>query len=141
LSDVPVRQCVAVTGSVNQHGQVQAVGRVNEKIEAFFDVCRTAGLTGEQGVVIPASNRKHLMLRADVVEAAAAGRFRVWPVETVDQAIEVATGAPAGERDASGRYPERSVNGRVEARLTVFAEKLREFSGVPAVAAGTANTL
>ena len=131
LSEVPVRQCVAVTGSVNQQGQVQAVGGVNEKIEAFFDVCRAAGLTGEQGVVIPAANQKHLMLRADVVEAAAAGRFRVWPVETVDQAIEVTTGAPAGERDASGKYPDRSVNGRVEARLTAFGEKLREFGRVP----------
>ncbi len=131
LSEMPVRQCVAVTGSVNQQGQVQAVGGVNEKIEAFFDVCRAAGLTGEQGVVIPAANRKHLMLRADVVEAAAEGRFRVWPVETVDQAIEVTTGAPAGERDASGKYPDRSVNGRVEARLTAFGEKLREFGIVP----------
>ncbi len=127
LSEVPVRQCTAVTGSVNQQGQVQAVGGVNEKIEAFFDVCRDAGLTGEQGVVVPASNGKHLMLRADVVEAAAAGRFHVWPVETVDQAIEVATGSPAGERDGAGRYPLESVNGRVEARLAAFAEKLREF--------------
>jgi predicted ATP-dependent protease len=140
LSEVPVRQCVAVTGSVNQQGQVQAVGGVNEKIEAFFDVCRAASLTGEQGVIIPAANQKHLMLRADVVEAAAAGRFCVWPVETVDQAMEVTTGAPAGERDASGKYPDRSVNGRVEARLTAFAERLREFSGMSAVAAGTVNS-
>jgi lon-related putative ATP-dependent protease len=141
LSELPVRQCVAVTGSVNQQGQVQAVGGVNEKIESFFDVCRAAGLTGEQGIVIPASNRKHLMLRADVVEEAAAGRFHVWPVETVDQAVEVATGAPAGERDASGKYPDRSVNGRVEARLATFAEKLRDFGRVPAGAAGMVNSL
>jgi lon-related putative ATP-dependent protease len=127
LGEVPVRQGRAVTGSVNQHGQVQPIGGVNEKIEGFFDVCRTSGLSGEQGVLIPASNVKHLMLRADVVEAAEKGLFHVWPVETVDEAVELLTGVPAGERDASGRYPKGSVNRRVDDRLSAFAEKARNF--------------
>ncbi len=127
LAQVPIKQSLAVTGSVNQQGQVQAVGGVNEKIEGFFDLCRARGLTGEQGVVIPAANLQHLMLRADLVEAAAAGQFRVFPVESVDHALELLTGMPAGERDATGRYPPESFNGRVEARLVALAERLREF--------------
>jgi predicted ATP-dependent protease len=130
---VPVRQGRAITGSVNQHGQVQPIGGVNEKIEGFFDVCRAGGLTGDQGVLIPASNVKHLMLRADVVEAAEKGLFHVWPVETVDEAVELLTGVPAGERGADGRYPEGSVNRRVDDRLAAFAEKARNFGrGTPA---------
>jgi len=128
LAEVPLKQSLALTGSVNQQGQVQAVGGVNEKIEGFFDVCREKGLTGEQGVLIPASNVKHLMLRADVVEAAAQGRFQVYPVESVDQALELLTGMPAGERDASGDFPEGSVNRKVESRLARFAEKARAFA-------------
>lgn len=127
LGQVPVRQGRAITGSVNQHGQVQPIGGVNEKIEGFFDVCRASGLTGDQGVLIPASNVKHLMLRADVVEAAEKGLFRVWPVETVDEAVELLTGVPAGERGVDGRYPEGSVNRRVDDRLAAFAEKARNF--------------
>jgi lon-related putative ATP-dependent protease len=127
LSGVPVRQGRAVTGSVNQHGQVQAIGGVNEKIEGFFDVCHAAGLTGEQGVVIPASNVRHLMLRADVVAAAAQGRFHVWPVATVDEAVELLTGVPAGEKDEAGQWPEGSVNRRVDERLAQLAEKARSF--------------
>src|SRR5580693_720572 len=91
LAEVPIRQCFAVTGSVDQHGVIQAIGGINEKIEGFFDVCRAAGLTGEQGVIFPASNVKHLMLRADVVAAAAEGKFRVIPMETVDQGLELLT--------------------------------------------------
>jgi predicted ATP-dependent protease len=125
LADAPVRQALAVTGSVNQHGDVQAIGGVNEKIEGFFDVCRARGLTGDQGVLIPASNVKHLMLRSEVVEAVAAGKFRVYPVETVDQGIEILTGMPAGERDALGKFPEGSINQRVERRLIEFAERGR----------------
>jgi lon-related putative ATP-dependent protease len=127
LGEVPVRQGRAVTGSVNQHGQVQPIGGVNEKIEGFFDVCRAAGLTGDQGVLIPASNTKHLMLRADVVEAAEKGLFHVWPVRTVDEAVELLTDVPAGERGADGRYPEGTVNRRVDDRLAAFAEKARSF--------------
>ncbi len=108
LAELPVRQGRAITGSVNQHGQVQPIGGVNEKIEGFFDVCRVRGLTGDQGVLIPASNVKHLMLREDVVEAAEPGRFQVWPVATVDEALELLTGVPAGVRAAgrplSGRH-------------------------------------
>ena len=131
LAQVPIRQSLAVTGSVNQQGQVQAVGGVNEKIEGFFDLCRARGLTGEQGVLIPAANVQHLMLRADVVEAAAAGRFHVFAVDSVDRAVELMTGMPAGERDASGRYPPASFSGRVEARLIAFADRLREFGRAP----------
>ena len=128
LADVPVRQGRAITGSVDQHGRVQAIGGVNEKIEGFFDVCRDAGLTGDEGVLVPASNVKHLMLRQDVVDAASRGLFHVWPIATVDEAIELLTGVPAGERDASGRYPEGTVNRRADDRLATFAEKARSFA-------------
>jgi lon-related putative ATP-dependent protease len=130
LADLPVKQGLAVTGSVNQRGQVQAIGGVNEKIEGFFDICRAQGLTGEQGVLIPASNVKHLMLRHDVVAAVAAGQFQVYAVETIDQGIEFLTGVPAGERDDTGKFPAGSVNQRVEARLVALAEKRLAF-GVP----------
>jgi len=128
LSEVPIKQSLAVTGSVNQHGQIQAVGGVNEKIEGFFDVCKARGLTGEQGVLIPASNIKHLMLRLDVVEAVSAGQFHIYPVETIDQGIEVLTGIPAGKRDETGKFPTGSINQRVEARLMALAEKQRALS-------------
>jgi predicted ATP-dependent protease len=122
LSEVPLRQDLAVTGSVNQHGTVQAIGGANEKIEGFFDICKARGLTGSQGVMIPASNVRHLMLRADVVEACAAGQFSIWPIETIDQGIALLTGKPAGERGADGLYPEGSINRAVEERLKHFAE-------------------
>jgi lon-related putative ATP-dependent protease len=125
LAEVPIRQSFAVTGSVNQHGDVQAIGGVNEKIEGFFDLCARRGLTGEQGVLIPKSNVPHLMLRKDVVAAAEAGRFRVFPVETINEGIELLTGLPAGERGPDSRFPEGSVNGRVEARLFAFAKAAR----------------
>jgi lon-related putative ATP-dependent protease len=131
LAEAPIRQSLAVTGSVNQHGQVQPIGGVNEKIEGFFEVCRARRLTGEQGVLIPASNVKHLMLHHDVVEAVAAGRFRIYPVETIDQGIEVLTGIPAGERDATGHFPQGSINQRVEARLMALADARQAF-GLPA---------
>ena len=117
LADVPIKQSLAVTGSVNQLGQVQPIGGVNEKIEGFFDVCQARGLTGEQGVLIPASNVKHLMLREDVVKAAEAGQFHIWPIETVDQALSLLTGLPAGQPDADGRYPAGTVNERISERL------------------------
>ncbi len=123
LADAPIRQSFAVTGSVDQHGQIQAIGGVNEKIEGFFDVCQRRGLTGEQGVLIPVSNVQHLMLRHDVVEAAAAGRFSVVPVETIDQGIGLLTGLPAGVLQAAGGYPEGTLNRRISARLAAFAQR------------------
>ena len=128
LAGAPVRQWLAVTGSVNQLGQVQAIGGVNEKIEGFFDVCNRQGLNGSQGVIIPASNVKHLMLRHDVVAAAAQGRFHIYPVETVDQAMELLMGAEAGAADESGAYPQGSINFRVQARLEEL-NKLRQEYG------------
>ena len=112
LAEVPIRQCFAVTGSVDQHGVIQAIGGVNEKIEGFFDICRAAGLTGKQGCIIPASNVKHLMLRADVVTACEAGRFRVIPMETIDQGLELLTGTPTD-----------TTNKKIAARLDDFAAK------------------
>lgn len=129
LAEVPIRQSFAVTGSVNQMGQVQAIGGANEKIEGFFDLCQARGLTGEQGVLIPAANVKHLMLRHDVVAAVAAGTFRIFAVTTIDQGIELLTGVPAGERGADGKFPPRSVNGLIEAKLALFLRKAREASG------------
>jgi len=128
LAEVPIKQSLAVTGSVNQHGQVQPIGGVNEKVEGFFDVCKVRGLTGEQGVIIPATNVRHLMLRQDVVEAVEAGRFHVYPVQTVDQATEILTGIPAGERDEEGEFPKGSINQRVEARLIELAGRQRAFA-------------
>jgi lon-related putative ATP-dependent protease len=123
LSETPIRQSFAVTGSIDQHGRMQAIGGVNEKIEGFFDVCGTRGLNGEQGVLIPAANVQHLMLRQDVAEAAAAGRFRVIPIETVDQGMELLTGLPSGVPDQTGQYPESTLNRRVAVRLAAFARR------------------
>ena len=128
LSEIPIKQSVAVTGSVNQHGRVQAIGGVNEKIEGFFDICNARGLTGKQGVLIPQSNVKHLMLRKDVVEAVAAGKFAVYAVETIDEGIAILTGIPAGERDESGNFPAGTLNQRVEARLIQLAEMRKTFA-------------
>ena len=128
LADVPVRQALAITGSVNQHGQSQAIGAVNEKIEGFFDICKARGLTGGQGVLIPAANIKHLMLRRDVVAATEAGKFNIYAVENVDQAISLLTGLPAGEADDKGVYPEDSVNRKVAARLAELTEIRKSFA-------------
>ncbi len=127
LSGYPLKQGIAVTGSVNQHGEVQAVGGVTQKIEGFFDVCKIKGLTGEQGVIIPAKNVKNLMLREDVVEAVREGKFHIYAVETVDEGIEILTGVEAGERREDGTYPEGTVNWAVQKRLLELAEKWREF--------------
>ncbi len=128
IAEVPIKQSFAVTGSVNQHGEVQAIGGVNEKIEGFFDLCRERGLTGEQGVLIPAANVRHLMLRPDVIEAVRDGRFGVYPVTSIDQGIEILTGLPAGRRGPDGRFPADSLNHRVEARLIELAEQRRAFA-------------
>ncbi len=127
LAKVPINQSLAVTGSLSQMGEVQAIGGVNEKIEGFFDLCRARGLTGRQGVLIPKSNVKNLMLRAEVVDAARAGKFHVYPISHVDEGIELLTGIPAGRRQANGHFPKRSINGLVEKRLIDFAEKSRSF--------------
>ncbi len=121
LAEVPIKQSLAVTGSVNQLGRVQPIGGANEKIEGFFDICHSLGLRG-QGVVIPAANVKDLMLRRDVVEAAGRGEFSVYAVETVDQALELLTGLPAGSRDGAGLFPEGSVNALVEKRLKEMSD-------------------
>jgi lon-related putative ATP-dependent protease len=127
ISGLPIRQSLAVTGSVNQLGQVQAIGGVNEKIEGFFDLCHTSGLTGEQGVLIPVANVKNLMLRHDVIEAVEHSQFHIYPVETIDQGIELLTGLPAGEADEAGNYPEGSVNRLVQDKLVELAEKRLAF--------------
>ena len=124
LAELPLRQELAVTGSVNQHGEVQAIGGVNEKIEGFFDICAARGLTGSQGVMIPASNVQHLMLRDDIVQACRAGRFAIWPIRTVDEGIALLTGHAAGTRGPDGAYPPGSVNAAVEARLARFTKAL-----------------
>ena len=128
LANAPIKQSLAVTGSVNQFGQVQAIGAVNEKIEGFFDICMARGLYEEQGVLIPVSNVKHLMLRHDVVAAAEAGKFRIYAVENVDQAITILTGVAAGEAYANGVYAEASINLRVAARLTELSEIRQSFA-------------
>jgi len=128
LSGAPIRQCFAVTGSVNQYGQVQAIGGVNEKVEGFFDLCKARGLTGKQGVLIPMSNVDNLMLRSDVVEAAREGLFAIYPVSHVDEGIEILTGIKAGEPDEHGCYPADTINGLTVAKLNDMADKLKKFS-------------
>jgi lon-related putative ATP-dependent protease len=123
LSGIPIQQGIAVTGSVNQKGSIQAIGGVNEKIEGFFDVCNAKGLTGRQGVMIPKANVKNLMLKREVVNAVTDGRFSIWPVETIEQGIEVLTGRPAGEAGVSGNFPADSVFGKVQARLERYLKQ------------------
>ncbi len=127
ITGIPLKQSLAVTGSINQHGEVQAIGGANEKIEGFYDLCKARGLTGEQGVLIPASNVEHLMLRRDVIEAVAAGDFHVYPVAHVDEGIEILTG-----------IPHRGVNDRVEKRLVEMARAARDFSRPPRQSAASA---
>lgn len=127
LSQVPIRQCYAMTGSVNQLGRAQVIGGVSEKVEGFFDICKARGLTGEQGVLLPKANVVNLILRPEVLDAIAAGQFRLYAIEDIDQAIEILTGVAAGVPDAEGNYPADSLNGRVQARLRRFAELRRDF--------------
>ncbi|HRT27546.1 MAG TPA: AAA family ATPase [Syntrophales bacterium] len=127
LANLPIRQDLAVTGSVNQKGEIQPIGGVNYKVEGFYDVCRAKGLTGTQGVLIPALNVPELMLRKDVVEAVRQGRFHIYPVRTIDEGIAILTGVEAGERDETGQYPENTVNRMVDERLKNIALSLKTF--------------
>jgi lon-related putative ATP-dependent protease len=129
LSGVPIRQGVAVTGSVNQLGKVQPIGGVNYKIEGFFAVCKAKGLTGQQGVIIPQANERHLMLNEEVVTAVQEGRFHIWSVATVDQGIEILTDVPAGDKQADGSYPEGTINYLVDRRLREMLESMKKFGG------------
>ncbi len=131
LAHVPIRQSFAITGSVNQHGQVQPIGGVNEKIEGFFDICNAFGLTGKQGVLIPQRNVKHLMLRHDVVKAVEEDKFHIYSVETVNQTLELLTGMPAGEKDDKGAFPVDSLNYLVEKQLLEFAALRRRYAHGP----------
>ncbi len=135
LSGVEVRQSLAVTGSVNQRGEIQAVGGVTHKVEGFFRACRARGLTGEQGVLIPRANVRHLMLREDVVDAVRRGAFHLYAVSTIDEGIELLTGIPAGRPDASGRYLEGTISARVGQTLRAYSERVRA-AGVPVPPAG-----
>ena len=127
LSGLPIKQSLAVTGSVNQKGEVQAIGGVNEKIEGFFEVCKAKGFNGRQGVIIPESNEQNLMLKEETVEAVKEGKFHIYSVKTVDEGIEILTGVKAGERRKDGTFEEGTVNYGVDKRLREMAEKLREF--------------
>ena len=128
LAKAPINQALAVTGSINQQGRVQPIGAINEKIEGFFDVCKARGLNGKHGLVIPAANVVHLMLRADIVEACRARLFVVYAVENMDQAIEILTGGAAGEPDENGDFPEGSLNQRVLQQLVEFAVVAESFA-------------
>lgn len=125
ITEIPLRQDLAITGSINQHGQIQAIGGVNEKIEGFFKICQKRGLTGEQGVIIPAANLRHLMLNLDVVQAVAERRFHIWPIQTIDQALELLTNCLPGELETENTYPEASFN-------RVVVDKLAEYSRISA---------
>jgi lon-related putative ATP-dependent protease len=127
LSELPLRQDVAVTGSMNQRGDVQAIGGVNEKIEGYFDVCRIQGLTGTQGVLIPVANVEDLMLREDILDAVAAGKFHIWPVSRVEQGIEILTGTPAGSRNGGSKFEDGTVFGRVDDRLGEMARMMKDY--------------
>ena len=128
LSEIPIQQGIAVTGSVNQNGEVQAIGGVNQKIEGHYDVCRLKGLTGAQGVMIPRANLRHLMLRPDVVDAVRANKFHIYAVGIIDEGIEVLTGVPAGARDPAGNYVDGTVNERVQKKLQQFTEQQKHMA-------------
>ncbi len=127
LSGLPIRQDIAVTGSVSQQGDIQPIGGVNEKIEGFYDVCRAKGLTGRQGVMIPRENVEDLMLRDDLIDSVASGKFQIFPIATVEEGIEILTGAPAGVRDSKGLFDPDTVFGRVDRRLHEMAATLKQF--------------
>jgi predicted ATP-dependent protease len=136
ISGIPLKQSIAVTGSVNQKGEIQPIGGIIQKIEGFFEVCRARGLTGEQGVLMPVKNLKNLMLRDEVVEAVKKGQFHIWAVNSIDQGLEVLTGLEAGQRLESGGYPEGSLNFAVDKSLREMANRLKSFSASPPATAG-----
>jgi len=117
LSELPIKQGIAVTGSVNQRGEIQPIGGVNHKIEGFFDVCQAKGITGEQGVIIPKSNIKNLMLKPKVIEAVREGKFHIYPISSIDEGMEILTGVEAGKRGKDGSFPENTINGRAQNKL------------------------
>ncbi len=127
LADVPIKQYIAVTGSVNQKGEIQAIGGVNEKIEGFYEICKAMGLSGKQGCMIPKSNVQNLMLKEEVVSAVGAGKFHIWPVSTINEGIEVLTDIPAGTRNADGTFKKNSINNLVQKRLDDMAERRKEY--------------
>ncbi|MDP2916988.1 MAG: AAA family ATPase, partial [Dehalococcoidia bacterium] len=127
LSEVPIEQGIAVTGSVNQKGEIQPIGGVNQKIEGFFQVCKAKGLTGTQGVMIPQRNLKNLMLRQEVVDAVKEGKFHIYSVSTIDEGIEILTGVPAGERGEDGTFPEDTIDYKVDRKLREMANKLKRY--------------
>jgi len=129
IAQVPLKQSFAVTGSVDQFGNMQAIGGVNEKIEGFFALCQARGLDGNQGVIIPATNVRHLMLRQEVVDAVAAGLFQVYSVNHVDDVMELLTAMPIGKADEAGQFPVGSFNARVHLALENYAAQLKQFSG------------
>jgi predicted ATP-dependent protease len=127
LSEIPIKQELSVTGSVNQQGDVQPIGGVNQKIEGFYDVCKLKGLTGTQGVLIPAENVEDLMLRDEVIDAVAKKKFHIYPVATIEQGIEILTGVRAGKRGKTGKFEPGSVFAAVDSRLRTMADTLRRF--------------
>jgi len=127
LADLPLDQGIAVTGSVNQHGKIQPIGSVNEKIEGFYAVCKAKGLTGKQGVIIPEANRKNLMLKPEVITAVEKSHFHIWSITSIDQGIEILTGVKAGERKKEGRWPKGSVNDLVDQRLLEMTRIVQRF--------------
>jgi predicted ATP-dependent protease len=128
LAQLPIQQNIAVTGSVNQFGEIQPIGGVNEKIEGFYDICTLRDPNGEYGVIIPQANVKHLMLKHEVIEAAKSGRFKIYAVQNIHEGITILTGVDAGEADKKGNYPKNSVNGRIMARLKNFTKTLQEYN-------------
>ncbi len=127
LSGLPIKQSLAVTGSVNQNGEVQAIGGATEKIEGFFDLCKAKGLAEGQGVMVPKDNLRNLVLKEEVVTAAREGKFHIYAIATIDEGIEVLTGIPAGESSEDGSYPDGTVHQLVEANLADMAKRAREF--------------
>ncbi|MBP5215907.1 MAG: ATP-dependent protease, partial [Alphaproteobacteria bacterium] len=128
IAGIPIKQSIAVTGSINQFGEIQPIGGVNEKIEGFFDVCAHAGLTGNQGVIIPRTNIGNLMLRADILEAVKNGKFTIYAIDTVDDGIEILTGVKAGKANAKGEFPRGSVNYMVQQSLHRYYEEYARYA-------------
>ncbi len=127
LSGAPIQQSFAVTGSVNQNGEVQPIGGVNEKLEGYYEICKARGLNGQHSAIIPETNVQNLMLKQEVIDAVKAGKFHIYPVKTIEEGIELLTGIPAGKPLTSGGYEENSIYGRVDKRLQEMAETIKRF--------------